>query len=85
MAFLRLPVPPKLITSPLTTALPRRPLLNMFGEALTTIPFLPGAIVIFFASFISALATFTISPRPVFAFLRIRPSILIISRPISPG
>ena len=78
-------VPPNETISPFNTALPNKPCLKITGLALITIPFLWGAIVTFFASTTLDFLTLTISPIPAFAFLLIKPSILIMFKPISPG
>ena len=85
IALLLVLVPPNETMSPLTTALPRSPCLNIIGLARIRIPSFAGAIIIFFASLTFAFRTEATSPMPVFAFLRIRPSIRIILSPISPG
>ena len=68
------------ITSPMAVILPRRLFLIWDPGTCIITPCSAGAIVIFFASFRSAFLMVTVSPIDVFAFLRIYPSMRMISR-----
>ena len=78
-------VPPRTTMSPFITALPRSPRRKIEGSACTITPVDAGAMATFFAFWISAREIVTISPTPVFAFLLMIPSILIILSPMSAG